>query len=684
MDNSPIRFMNRELSWLSFNHRVLQEAADPSVPLYERIKFLAIFSSNLDEFFRVRVASVRALEGLKKKKRKDLGFEPAWLLKQINKTVIHQQEEFGRVFRNDITAALEKEGIRILREGSLDGEAIRFVKSLFQEKILGSLAPVFLGVEKEPPFLENRQIYLCVALEARERHNDRSKGSPQYALIEIPTHAVPRFVTLPSSGGQHDIMFVDDVIRMNLSAVFPNHDVLGAYSIKMTRDAELYIDDEFSGDLVQKIKTALQKRKAGVLCRFLYDVDMPGHMRKLLKRLFHLGADDLVEGARYHNFHDLFSLPNPKDPDLTYQPMEPLRVPSSRRFIEEVLQRDQLLFYPYHSYETVIQFLSQAADDPRVVSVKITLYRVARNSRVIEELLKALRSGKQVTVFVEVKARFDEESNLYWASELEKAGAKVLYSFPGLKVHAKLCLVTLEEQGKVTQVAYLSTGNFNENAARIYTDFGLFTADVRLTKEVAVVFDVLSRRARGAEFEHLLVAPFVLRSGFVKLIDREIKNARKGNPASIIAKMNSLEDSDMITKLYEASEKGVAVHLIIRGICCLTPEVKGMSENIKVISIVDRFLEHARVFIFHNGGNPMYYLSSADWMRRNLSQRIEVAFPIYDPSLQGVVNRLVQLQLADTAKARIIDKNQTNALRTAGPDSVRSQYATHEYLKSLQ
>ncbi len=684
MSDSKSQFNNRELSWLSFNHRVLQEASDPTVPLFERIKFLAIFSSNLDEFFRVRVASVRALLALKKKKARQLDFDPIKLLKQINKTVTRQQEEFGEIFRNRIIGDLEREGIRLVGQDMLDERALSYAKSFFLETVLLHLEPSFLRRDKEPVFLENKRLYLCVELLRRGTDAPSSKPDYQYAILHVPTHVHPRFIELPGSEGGHDIMFLDDLIRLNLSYVFPNHDVLGAYAIKMTRDAELYIDDEFSGDLVQKIKKALQKRSTGLPSRFLYDASMPAHIRKLLQKQYSLEDDDMIEGARYHNFSDLFSFPNPKAPQLTYESLEPIHcVPPGTRLLEEIAEQDILLYYPSHSYDSVIQFLADAADDHRVSSIKITLYRVARKSRVVEQLLRAVRNGKEVVVFVELKARFDEESNLYWAEELEKAGAMVFYSFPGLKVHAKLCLVTMESAGITTRLAYLSTGNFNEQAARMYTDFGLLTADPRLTDEVTLVFDILSRKARHGTFEHLLVAPFTLRKSLSKLIDREIKNARNGEPASIIAKMNSLEDREMIEKLYDASTEGVRIQLIVRGICCLIPAKKGLSENIEVVSIVDRYLEHARVFIFHNGGNPRYYLSSADWMRRNLSQRIEVAFPIYNQRLQKQIRSVIDIQLSDNVKSRLVNAAADDQFKQRDTQrSIRSQYAIHEYFTS--
>jgi polyphosphate kinase len=692
MKENSIRLKNRDLSWLAFNHRVLQEAADKSVPLYERIKFLAIFSSNLDEFFRVRVAYIRALLSLKRKTAKKLDFDPEKLLKRIHKVVTLQQEEFGEIFRTQIRKELNRQGIFVVKDDELAERQKELVAEYFRRDVLPHLEPVFLSNEKEAPFLENRALYLAVKLLWRAAGVDKDQQKDhegfQYALVEIPTVRAPRFFVLPPIDDHHYILFLDDVIRLCLPEVFPHHTILGAHAVKLSRDAELYIDDEFSGDLVEKVKKALSKRKTGVPSRFLYDANMPKKMLGLLQQVFALNEEDLVPGGRYHNFSDFFSFPSPtiSSTSLTYSPIVPLvpdEMDGRSKLLETIRREDKLLYYPYHSYDPVIQFLQEAAEHPQVTSIKITLYRVAKDSEVVGQLIRAAQNGKSVTAFVEVKARFDEESNIRWAEELEKVGARVLYSFPELKVHAKLCLVTLREGERLHHYAYLGTGNFNEKAACMYSDFGFFTVDDRLTKEVAQVFDILSRSTRKGKFDHLLVAPFNMREMYEELIENEMKNAHNGKHASIIAKMNSLEDRKMIAKLYEASEAGVKISLIVRGICCLIPGIKGMSENIEVISIVDRYLEHARVYIFHNGGQDRFYLSSADWMRRNLIRRIEVAFPIYNTALQRLIRSLMDLQLNDNVKARMIDKRQSNAYRKAqGSGNVQAQNATYELLKS--
>lgn len=677
-----LRLKNRDLSWLAFNHRVLQEAADASVPLYERIKFLAIWSANLDEFFRVRVASLRALARLKKKTQKQLDVAPDKLLKRLLKAVWLQQEEFGDIFRNRVKKELASQGIVLVREHELSPAHREHAQRYFRENILPLLSPVLLDNDRQPPFLHNRALYLVVRLRCPTA--EAKKGGEQYALIEIPSTLKPRFYMLPAEGRRHYIMFLDDLIRLCLQEVFPRHDVLGAYAVKLTRDAELDLGDEFSGDLLEKVKKALKKRMEGPPARFLYDTDMPKRMLQFLQKHFQLAEDDLVPGSRYHNFHDLFTLPNPNAPALTYEPMPPLPLyAQSASMFDQLRQGDLLAHFPYHSYDCVLNFLREAAHDPQVRSIKITLYRVARNSKVVEQLLLAAQQGKEVMAFVEVKARFDEESNIFWAEELEKAGARVMYSLPNLKVHAKLCLVERTEAGAPALYAYLSTGNFNENAATLYTDFGLFTADPRLTTEVRRVFQVLCREKKP-RFTHLLVSPVRMRAEFERLIEREAKHARKGRDAFIIAKMNSLEDPRMIQKLYEASNDGVKIRLIVRGICCLIPDIKNMSENIEVISIVDRFLEHARAFVFCNGGEPLVFLSSADWMRRNLDRRIEVAFPIYDPTLRQRLRSILDIQLQDTVKARVINRKLDNRMRSVdGEGGVRSQYAVYDFWKSV-
>lgn len=675
-------YFNREISWLSFNYRVLQEAKDPIVPLYERIKFLAIFSSNLDEFFRVRVASLKNLLHLKKKSQSDLEFDPVELLKQIHKTVAKHQNEFGEIYRGQIIPELQSNNIFLSDDKNINDDQKAYLKEYFKDNVREHIQPILMVKGMFIPFLQNRRLYLTVKLGSENKKNK----DVQYALVEIPSHLLPRFVQLPSGDDKHYIMFLDDVIRYCLPEIFPSTVILDAYSVKLTRDAELYIDDEFSGDLLEKIKKGLSKRSTGAPSRFLYDLNMPEEMLGFLQEALNIESEDLVPGGRYHNFNDFFSFPNPGKKDLTDEPMPALR---HREFdgykdkFEAIAQKDFSFHFPYMTYNHVIELLELAAEDENVKSIKITQYRVAKKSAVISALIKAAQKGKNVMVFVEVKARFDEEMNIQWANEMEKAGIKVFYSFPGIKVHAKIALINREEDGEMKKYAFLSTGNFNEKTARIYSDIGIFTSDENITAELEQVFEFLGGRKIDYEFKHLLVAQFNMRKALNKMIEKEIKHAEKGKDGRMILKMNSLEDKKIIKKLYDASKAGVKIDIILRGICCLVPGVKKISENISVISILDRFLEHARIFVFNNKGKERIYCASADWMKRNLSRRVEVAFPIYDEHIREEIKHIIELQLSDNVKGRVINNKQNNHYqkRKDGEEPIRSQVAIYEYLK---
>ncbi|MGE3799657.1 MAG: polyphosphate kinase 1 [Candidatus Kapaibacterium sp.] len=687
-------YRDRELSWLSFNYRVLQEAKDQRVPLFERIKFLAIYSSNLDEFFRVRVASLRSLLRLRKRSRQSLTIDLGELIGQIRSTVFKYQEEIGSTYREEILPDLERVGIRILNESEVNAEQLKYLNEWFEEHLLSNLHATFLQQEFAGPFLHNRKLYLIVALQPRlarkfwsEQSEEEKASVPKseisLAILEVPSATLGRFHKLPSPNGEHHVMFLDDILRLFISRIFPGFNPVDAWSVKLTRDAELYIDDEFAGDLLKKIRKGLRKREQGVPSRFLFDKRMPADVLKALRKGLELRKEDLVPGARYHNFSDFFTFPFPDQPEHFYPPMPPL--------INEELQREELLFdaiskkdylfhFPYESYDPVIRFIREAAADPQVRAIAITLYRVASDSEVTKSLIQAAQNGKEVMAFVEVKARFDEESNLYWAGEMEKGGVRVLYSFPGLKVHSKICVVTRQEGDGLKRYAYLATGNFNERTSRIYCDQGLLTADERLTEETDRVFRFLSGEIHEPEFHHLLVAPFTLRKRLIGLIDREIEHAVSGRGGAITLKVNSLEDSEMIDKLYQASQAGVKIRLIVRGICCLRPGLPGLSQNIEAISIVDRFLEHARIYLFHNNGEEELYTSSADWMKRNLSRRVEVAFPIYNPEHKQMLRQVLEIQWQDNQHARWLDEGRENEYRTGGATEVRSQIALYEML----
>ena len=682
------KFLDRELSWLSFNYRVLQEAKDHRVPLYERIKFLAIFSSNLDEFFRVRVASLRALLDLKKKSKEELKFSPELLLKEIHNTVLSHQKEFGRIFRDEILKELHENNIFLVNETQLEKDDEIFLRDYFNSNIIQLVQPILLVKNKIIPFLKNRCLYHSIRLTTKKSETpleSAKRVKHQYALVEIPTDHLPRFIKLPSGKNINRFIFLDDIIRFCLPEIFPAHNIESVYSIKLTRDAELYIDDEFTGNLLTKIKKSLNKRSTGVPSRFLYDEQMPKEFLKFLRDTIKLSKDDLVAGGKYHNFNDFFSFPNPGYNNLEYPPLETIKIiPENVSIFDELNKRDLLLYFPYHSYDHVVDFFSQAADDPDVTEIKLTQYRVANNSKIVESLIKASHNGKKVTAFVEVKARFDEESNIMWAEEMERAGVKVFYSFPGLKVHAKIALIRRNESGKKVNYIYLGTGNFNEKTAKIYTDFGLLTKDKKISSEVNRVFDFLTGKKIKQHFSSLLVAQFNIREELIKLIDNEIELAKAGKHARIILKLNSLEDKKMINKLYSASKAGVKVDIIVRGICCLNPGVKGLSENISVTSIIDKYLEHARVYIFNNDGDELIYAASADWMKRNLSRRIEVAFPVKDEQSKQIIKEIIEIQLSDNTKARRILKNgEVSYVTNENEEKVISQNKIHDYLSGI-
>lgn len=679
---------NRELSWLSFNHRVLQEADDDSNPLYERIKFLAIYSNNLDEFFRVRVASLRALLSLKDKSLNKLTFVPQKLIKQIHLTVQKQQDFFGNIFRNKILPGLQANKIHLISDTDIDPSQGKFIRTYFEENIIEHIQPLILIKNKISPFLKNNRLYLAIRMTNKTKKKEPPKRIRyQYALLEIPSNHLPRFVLLPERNGEHFIIFLDDIIRYCLPIIFKAYNIVDSYAIKLTRDAELYVEDEFTGDLLTKIEKGLKRRSTGVPARFLYDLSMPKPFIQFLREAFQLRLEDMYEGSRYHNFNDFFDFPNPVGKHLEYEPMPVLNhkgIDSHQNMYAAMESSDYFLHFPYQKFDYLLNFIKTASKDPDVKSIKVTQYRVASNSQIVQSLIKAANNGKDVTVFVEIKARFDEESNISWAAEMQKAGIHVLYSFPGIKVHAKIALIQKEVNGSIKNYCYLGTGNFNEKTAKIYSDFGLFTTDSRITEEVEKVFFYLEGRIVDDKFKHLLVAQFNMRNKFDSLINSEIKFAKKGIPAKIILKLNSLEDRRMIGKLYEASNAGVEIIILVRGICCLIPGEKNQSENIKAYSIVDRFLEHSRIYYFHNGGNELIYLSSADWMKRNLSRRVEVAFPIYDTKIKNMLLDIIDIHISDNTHNRIINKTQSNKYKKFPKvKEIRAQYEVYNYLKKL-
>ncbi|MDX5348908.1 MAG: polyphosphate kinase 1 [Hymenobacteraceae bacterium] len=678
---NELPIIDRELSWLAFNYRVLQEAKDPTVPLLERIKFLAIFSSNLDEYFKVRVATLRRLIKLKKKTRQKLSSDPAAELELILKEVGRQQKEFGKIFRENILEDLKKENINLITEQELKPAQKKFVKEYFEEHLRPLLKPVVLQYSPSHIFLKDQLVYLTIHL---SEPKPNAPLEEQFVVMEVPTQKHGgRFVKLPRNGDNRYVMFIDDIIRFNLPKLFPEYNKIETYAIKLSRDAELDISEEVSGNLLAKIKNSLKKRETGYPARLLYDPESPRSLVRAIEKATGISDDELIKGSKYHNFRDFFQFPDFNLPELKYKPQPTLPHPElehKRDLFAAIREKDYLVHYPYQKFDYLLRLFSQAAKDPTVTAMSATLYRVADKSKVAKALLKAAKNGKNVTVVVELKARFDEESNIFWAQKLEKAGANVIYSVPDHKVHTKLGLITRIEKGKPINYAYLSTGNYNEVTAHIYCDHALFTADPRLTEDVQQVFNFFIDQQFDKKFKHLLVAPFNMRDKFVEMINTEMRNARKGLPASMILKMNALQDRRMIQKLYEASQAGVKIQLVVRGICCLVPGIEGISENITVRSIIDRYLEHARVYIFHNNGKEKLYVASADWMTRNLSRRIEVGFPVYDKSLHQELRHIIDLQLADNVKARDI---RNKYIQKPSKQQVRSQYATYGYLAGM-
>ena len=678
----PLR--NKELSWLAFNGRVLQEASDISVPLLERLSFLGIFSSNLDEFFRVRVAHLRRLEQFGAGARRLMGEDPAAVLKEIHAVVLKQQAQFESTYRS-ILQELEEHGISIIKENELTPAQEAFIKEFHQQKLRPTLIPLMINHLTEFPQLKDQAIYLAICL-----YNSGSRRS-EYALIEIPTDVLSRFVILPKDEDRQYVILLDDVIRYclrDIFSIFP-FDRFEAFTIKLTRDAQLDLDDDLYGSYIEKISKGLKQRRSGAPVRFIYDSQIPRPLLKLLQRKMGLDSESgpFIPGGRYHNFKDFMGFPRIGPKKLSAAPLPPLAhkdIDAGATFFKAIRRRDVLLHYPYQSFDYVIEFLRQAAIDPKVRSIKMTLYRVAHNSKIVNALINASRNGKRVTVVMELQARFDEADNVYWAERLQEEGVRVINGVPGLKVHAKLILITRVSHRKTILYANIGTGNFNETTARVYTDDSLFTADERITGEVSRVFGFLESNYRRATFKHLMVSPYDTRRKLTKLIDTEIKNAGKGRPAYIILKINNLEDRGLIRKLYEASQAGVEVRLMVRGMFSLVPGVKEVSERIEATAILDRFLEHSRVIAFANGGAEKLYIASGDWMERNVDHRVEVACPIYDPSLKKQLTDVLTILWNDNVKARVLDKDLKNKYRTvAGGERTHAQEAIYAYLKEL-
>ncbi len=675
-------YHDREISWLSFNHRVLQEAADRRVPLLERLKFLSIFSSNLDEFFRVRVASLRRMIKVKKRDLSPLQNDPMQVLEEIQKKVLQLQKEFDSIYK-EIIAELERENIFIINEKQLDESHKEFVKQKFIDEVQPHLFPVMFVDKFEMPQLSDKSIYQVISMSKED-----GKAKAQYAIMEVPVDACGRFIVLPKKEGKTFVILLDDVIRSNMHRVFSifDFDEFHAYTVKLTRDAELDMDYDLSENLMEKLSKSLLNRKKGDPTRLVYDERIPNEMLEMLIRRLKVSRRGLIPGGRYHNFKDFINFPKVGHAKLSYPEFVPAPIVSldkEKRMFDAISKHDYILHHPYQSFNYLIRLLREAAIDPAVQTIHITLYRVAKYSNVANALINAVKNGVKVTVFMELHARFDEESNIYWTNKLQEGGATVYFGKPGQKIHSKICLITRKENGKMARYAHLSTGNYNRITARLYCDSGLLTKDKRLTSEIEEIFMRMPTPEYLKETKHLLLAPVNMKKKYLELVQKEIVIAKKGGRGRIIAKMNSLVDDEMINSLYEASKAGVKIDLIIRGICCLVPGVPGLSENIRTISIIDRLLEHSRVYIFGNGGKEIIYMSSADWMTRNLEHRIELAFPLYDEECRKQIRTIIDLQLMDCNKARRINETQNNpyVLRKTLP--VQSQADILTYLKGL-
>ncbi len=678
-------YFDRDISWLSFNERVLLEAADQKVPLMERIRFLSIYSSNLDEFFRVRMPEIQAL------KHVDIEgtVQPAaGTEKEIRTIVARQLTQFGQVFTQSILPQADAAGIHLYYKESIDIIHSSATKEYFFSRILSYLQPVVLDDPgSRELFVENNGLYFAVSM-----HLVADSSDTRTAIVNIPSPPLPRFIALPAREEKQYLVFLDDIIREHLSAVFPGYTITSCCSFKLNRDAELNLQEEYTGDLLAQIEKQVAVRNLGAATRFLYDADMPPAVLEKLQQFLSLPTGELVEGGRYHNLRDLATLPLGHIPGLNYPHMPsitPLLFTGYESIFSQVAVSDRLIHLPYNSYNPVLRFFNEAAIDSSVEEIYLTIYRVASTSHIISALMSAARNGKRVTVFVELKARFDEENNVNMAKQMKAAGVKIVYSIPGLKVHAKAALVKRREGLGWKYYGLLSTGNFNESTARFYTDEVLMTAHPGITTDLNLLFAYLQNRQQAKaysyiRFNHLLVAQFNLQQRFLELINREIDHAQAGKPAAITIKMNNLQEQDLINALYKASQAGVKVQLIVRSICCLVPGIPGQSDNIRITRLVDRFLEHSRIFLFHNNGTEELFMGSADWMNRNIYRRIEVCFPVYDPVLAKQVKHLLHLQLADNTKAVHISENLANTPVTTGGKSINAQLAAYSYVKALE
>ncbi|HTM99744.1 MAG TPA: polyphosphate kinase 1 [Pedobacter sp.] len=673
-------FHERDLSWLSFNERVLQEAADPNVPLLERINFLSIYSSNLDEFYRVRMPVLLALAKLSKKEKNNIAL-PEGLLSAANQTIYRHQQTYGEIVSKSIIPELRRHQINFIYGKTIPTELNEEISGYFLSQVLAFLQPVILNESNPAFFPSNNELYFIITLNNAEENKN-------VIILNIPSNNLPRFYKI-NKNEETFIVFLDDIIRNNLQLLFPDAQVTGCYSFKITRTAEIDLKDEYSGNLAEQIEKQLQKRDFGLATRFLYQSGASEEVVALLIEKLHLQKANRVEGGRYHNLKDLSGFPvrnpqleNEKWPKIAYPPLaknEPL--------YQQILTKDILINPPYEAYDSVLRFFNEAATDKHVEEIYVTLYRVANDSKIVNALISAAKNGKKVFVLVELKARFDEANNIKWAKKMKEAGVTIIYSVTALKVHAKIALVKRKIGLRSVYTGLLATGNFNETTANFYTDHILMTAHTGLMREMELLFIFLAKRIKPTDpklisFNYLLVAQFNLQQRFLALIDREIGYAKQGTPSSITIKLNNLEEKTMISKLYEASRAGVTIALLVRGICRIVPGIIGMSENITVKRIVDRYLEHGRIFVFENAGNEEIYMGSADWMNRNIYRRIEVCFPVFDEDIKAEIKALLKLQLTDNVKAVEINDKMINIPVVTKGELNQSQYSIYEFLKS--
>jgi len=668
---------NRDLSWLKFNERILMEAERETVPLLERIKFLSIFSSNLDEFYRVRMPVLLALEKLSNRDDNDIQIE-ADLLNTANTFISEQQQRYGKILKENIIPELKANNINLVYGKPFPDGIKKQVTRYFLSQVLAFMQPVFLTTETDF-FPSNNELYFLITLNVA--------GEEQSVILNIPSNELARFYKVELEN-QIYVVFLDDIVRFHLGLIFKDAEITGCFSFKITRDAEIDLKDEYSGSLSEQLEAQLLKRDAGLATRFLHQPGIPKSVLVTLKKLFNLKKANMVEGGQYHNLKDFMGFPV-SNPELSNPPWPKLCNTDvvNGSLTDEILRNDIIVHTPYQSYDSVLRFFNEAAIDPDVQEIYLTIYRVASDSKIINALISAAKNGKKVFVLVELKARFDEANNIKWAKKMKAQGVEIVYSVTALKVHAKVALVKRKTGNRMLYTGLLATGNFNESTAAFYTDHILMTANKAILREIELLFIFLAKRVKPSSadlinFEHILVAQFNLQQKFIELIDREIAHAKAGLEASITIKLNNLEEKVLINKLYEASQAGVKITMLVRSICRLVPGVKGLSENIKIIRIVDRYLEHGRVFIFNNLGEQDVYLGSADWMNRNIYRRIEVCFPVYDQKIKTEILNLIDIQKQDNLQAVLIDAHMNNIPVKKDGTLIASQHNIYEFLKN--